>query len=94
MSVKQFKFSVENTRTRESTAFIGQGETIAEALKDGMKCVEATFRPKSDGQNRGQIGLAVHLANGSIVNRPLREFESDLAFGASKVEAPAIEDLD
>lgn len=89
MSVKQFKFSVENTRTRESASFIGQGETIAEALKDGMKCVEATFRPKSDGQNRGQTGLAVHLANGEVVNRTLREFESD-----GPIAAPTVEDLD
>lgn len=89
MSVKQFRFSVENTRTRESTAFIGQGETIAEALKDGIKCVEATFRPKSDGQNRGQTGLAVKLANGSVVNRTLREFESD-----GQVAESTVEDLD
>jgi hypothetical protein len=77
MLPKQFKFTVENTRTGESTKFIGQGNSVAEAIKDGLACVEATFRPKNDGKKRDSVSLGVFTKDGQFVKRTLSEFESD-----------------
>lgn len=93
MSQKNFRFSIENMATRETTAFIGQGETIADAVKDGLKNVTDSFRPKNDGKSRPENGLAVTLKNGRMVNRTLVQFQSEFAFG-EEVVAKTGEDLD
>lgn len=83
-SLKMFEFSVRNTKTGESTKFLGQGLNIADALKDGMKCITDTFRPKNDGKARDQNGLGVTTPAGAVVKRTLAEFESDEPHGAKE----------
>lgn len=77
MSLKMFKFSVENTRTGESTAFLGQGDSVEVAFKDGVKNVVDPFRPSSSGARRPEHSLAVTTKSGAIVKRTLAEFQSD-----------------
>lgn len=91
MNPRMFRISVQNMPNHEETTFLGQGMTIEEALKDGVKNVQTTFRPKSDGQNRGSLGVMVKLRDGRIVNRTLRDFESDVPFLAP---VATVEDLD
>lgn len=76
MPEKMFKFTVTNERTHETTSFLGQGTNLLDALKDGMKNVDAPFQPKNDGRPRVVHGLAVQTGSG-IVKRTLVEFESD-----------------
>ncbi len=89
MSLKLFRFSVENMTTHEHAKFIGQGSTIAAAISDGLKVVQDTFRPKNDGKQRDPHGLAVTLPSGEIVNRKLQDFEGDVPWAA-----PTTNDLD
>lgn len=81
-TLKMFRFSVENMTTREHAKFIGQGESIAAAISDGLKGVQDTFRPKNDGKQRDPMGLAVTLPSGEIVNRKLQDFEGDVPWAA------------
>lgn len=90
-TLKMFEFAVKNTKTGESTKFLGQGMTVAEAIKDGLKCVTDTFRPKNDGKQRDDVGLGVITPSGAVVKRSLAEFESDEQHGtpdASEGELP------
>ncbi len=75
-----FRFSVENMTTRESAAFIGQGTNIKDALADGLKVVQDTFRPKNDGKQRDPFGVMVQLRTGEFVSRKLQDFEGDSAY--------------
>ena len=77
MSLKLFKFSVENTVTGESCAFLGQGETVADAFKEGSANTSALFRPSTSGAKRPEHGVAVTTKDGRKVSRTLKEFESD-----------------
>lgn len=85
MSLKHFEFTIRNTRTNETCEFIGQGETIEEAFKDGAKNVIATFRPR-DGAKRDEHGISVTLRDGRKTNCTLKVFESDA--GASPKTLP------
>ncbi len=77
MSLKAFRFEVENVRSGEKTAFIGDGETVESAFKDGIKNVTATFRPSSSGGGRNrEHGLGVKAKDGTTVLRTLAEFEA------------------
>ncbi len=77
MSLKQFRFTIENTKTRETARFLGQGETVEEAWKDGFKNIQDPFRPSSSGAKRPEHGCAVTLPSGAIVSRTLKEFQGD-----------------
>lgn len=79
MSAKPFKFTVENTRTGEKTSFIGDGLSISEAIKDGLKNVDSAFRPKGGSPNQHNHNLAVQTQYG-IKTRSLAEFESDFPY--------------
>lgn len=83
-TLKMFEFSVKNTRTGESTAFLGQGTTVEAAFKDGAGNVIASFRPSSDGKKRPAHGLAVTCKDGVIRSRTLGEFEGDEAYTEQK----------
>jgi hypothetical protein len=76
-----FEFTVTNTRTKESAAFLGQGLTMDEAWKDGVKILNDTFRANSNGQKTSGKGqpntLGVQLPDGRRVTRELRDFEGD-----------------
>lgn len=74
MSLKLFKFTVENTRTAETTNFLGQGHTVEEAFKDGIKNCRTQFRGKNDGKARDELGMMVQTAQG-VKHRPLPEFK-------------------
>lgn len=91
MSLKQFRFTIENTLTHERTAFIGDGYGISDALKDGMKCVQFPSSHRGDGGARPPLGLAVHLRSGEIVNRALEQFEGDVAHGAASTPASELD---
>lgn len=79
MSEKLFKFTVENTKTREKTHFIGQGETIEAALKEGIKNTKDRFRPR-DGDGKDAMGIRVELPNGRFVGRSVEDFQGDAPF--------------
>lgn len=84
MSLKMFEFTAVNTRTKESAAFLGQGETMDEAWKDAVKNLHDKFRANSNGQTttgKGQPNtMGVLLPNGARVSRTIKEFESDQPF--------------
>jgi len=79
MSEIQFRFTAENMTTGEKADYIGQGESLEEASKDGLKNLAGTFRPNSNGRvstGHGQPNtMGVTLPGGRIVFRTLREFE-------------------
>lgn len=75
-SLKMFEVCVKNTLSRETVTFLGQGKTVADALSDGIKNVQATFRPR-DGVTRKESHVAVTLPDGRPTLRTLNEFESD-----------------
>lgn len=77
MGLKMFKFRIQNTATGEIAAFMGQGENVQDAWKDGTSNVGATFRPKGDGKARASHGVAVTLKDGRIVTRQMKNFEGD-----------------
>jgi hypothetical protein len=83
VALKMFEFRIRNTKTNEVGSFLGQGETLEGAWKDGTSNVAATFRPKSDGQARGTQGMRVELPNGQTVTRQLKNFEGDEAYNAA-----------
>jgi hypothetical protein len=76
VSQRLFKFSVENLSSGESADFIGQGETVLEALSEGVKNVNATWRPSSSGKKTGSHDLMVRTKDGQVVRRSMQEFES------------------
>lgn len=84
MSLKLFSFRVVNMRTKESTAFIGQGVTIKEALSDGLQVCREQFRPKNDGKARSPRGVAVRLRDRRFVKRTVENFEGDQPYDAGK----------
>lgn len=85
-TLKLYRIAVTNMRTRETLSFLGQGVSVAEALKEGMANVQASFRPR-DGVTRESSRVAVTLADGSTVLRTLAEFEAQ----ATTLPAPASE---
>ena len=84
MSLKLFRFIVENTRTQETARFLGQGENIQDAFKDGTKNCGDAFRPSSSGAKRPENGVAVTLPDGRTVSRRLSEFEGDAPFAGTE----------
>lgn len=72
-----FSFRVTNMRTKESATFLGQGEKMEEAFKDGLKNAADTFRASSSGKIRPENCLACHTPDGRVVQRMVRDFESD-----------------
>ena len=76
MSLALFRFKVDNLSTKETTEFLGQGDTLEEAFKDGVKNCRTQFRGKNDGKARDELGMMVQTAQG-VKHRPLPEFESD-----------------
>lgn len=75
-----FEICVRNPITQEYARFLGQGETMAAAVKDGLDGVGKVFRPKNDGKERKPGTLAVVLANGEVVNRTVANFESETPY--------------
>jgi hypothetical protein len=86
MSLKMFRFSVENMTTRETASFIGQGHGIKEALADAIKGAESTFKPKNDGRSRDNVGVVAVSPGGARKTRSLLDFEGDIAFLDSEEE--------
>lgn len=90
MSLKMFEFTVTNTRTKESAAFLGQGLTMEEAWKDGAKILNETFRANSNGQTTNGKGqpntLGVQLPDGRRVTRLLRDFEGDEKYDEGRAQ--------
>jgi hypothetical protein len=70
MSEKLFKFTVTNERTHETASFMGQGSTIMDAMKDGLKNIGSKSR--KDIVNSLSI-----LTSSGVVNRTVEEFEGD-----------------
>lgn len=81
-----FRFSVENMSSGESTDFIGQGETLFEALTDGVKNVNATTR------RSGSKNLLVRTKDGKLEPRTMAEFESKQRGTDAVPEAAPIEE--
>lgn len=84
MSEKMFRFTVQNMTTKERTQFIGQGETMADALKDGVKNAQSALRPGRAGA--GDMKFAVKTESGHLVNRSVSEFESDVPAPFTEIE--------
>lgn len=80
MSLKMFEFTVRNGRTKETTSFLGQGETMAQAWVDGIKNVGEPFRHKQDNRPHPPLRMAVTLVDGRTVNRTQKLFESDIGY--------------
>lgn len=79
MSEKMFRFTVQNMTTKERTQFIGQGETMADALKDGVKNAQSASRAGRAGATDLKLAVKVVALDGEefLVNRSVSEFESD-----------------
>lgn len=83
--LRLFSFDMFNGRTREHAAFIGQGETMAEAFAEAVKGTRDSFRPKNDGKLRPAVGVLVRCpplpgdtyAVCSTVSRSVESFEGD-----------------
>lgn len=88
MSLKMFEFQVKNTRTKETTFFLGQGENMGDAWKDGYANLSAPFRFKQDNKPHPPIQLGVVLEDGSRVNRDLKKFEGDTPFDPKTENKP------
>ena len=81
-TLKMYRFKVQNMRTREVAGFLGQGMDIAEAFKEGLKNCSDPFRPNSNGKKTHEHGIGVTLPDGREVSRTVKEFESDVPYGA------------
>lgn len=68
-ALKLWPIAVQNPVTKEWLRFIGQGSTVAEAVKDGI-----------DNVTNIGANAAVALPDGRKVNRPLKQFESDTPY--------------
>ncbi len=79
-TLKHFTFTIENRTTKETACFAGQGTSIEEAWKDGIKNAGESFRPSSSGAKRPTNTIAVTLHGGRHVVRTLTEFESDVPY--------------
>jgi hypothetical protein len=77
MSEKMFRFTVQNLRTKERASFIGQGETMEAALKDGVKNATSTRNAGKAGST--EMMIACKNVEGAIANRRVSDFESDEA---------------
>lgn len=78
MSLKLYEFTAKNCRTGDAIRFLGQGLSVDEAWKEGLKNTTAPFRPSSDGKKRPEHGVAVLLKDGRTVNSTLKDFEGDV----------------
>jgi hypothetical protein len=69
--VKLYRFTRTNAKG-DSFSFYGQGETRAEAEKEGIENCQSTFRPKQDGRKgkpgevNGLTRISVRRASGEI----------------------------
>jgi hypothetical protein len=81
MSLKMWRFKVENMRTGETCGFLGQGETMDAAWKEGLKNCTDAFRPSTSGAKRPEHGIGVTTKDGRDVSRTVKEFESDVPYG-------------
>jgi hypothetical protein len=88
MSLKMFEFTVLNTRTKERTCFLGQGENMGDAWKDGYANIGAPFRHKQDNKPHPPIPLGVVLEDGTRVNRHQKDFEGDKPFDPKTENKP------
>lgn len=76
MSLKHFKFWVQNTRTKRTFAFLGQGETVAEAWREGLANTQAIFRAR-DGKGR-ENGITVRGPDeNDVEHMTLQQFERE-----------------
>lgn len=75
-SLKMFEIRVTNTRSKETLMFLGQGTTVADAVSDGVKCVQAVFQPK-EGRISEPGNRRVVTADGRTILRTLAAFEED-----------------
>lgn len=96
--LKMFHFTVENTRSKQEFAFLGQGTSVEEAFKDGIANCAAPFRPKQDGRPPILLNICVHNPDGTNSMIPLKDFERLPDPVATPVEpsarTQAIEELD
>lgn len=79
-TLKMYDFRVTNPVTKETAKFLGQGETLAEALKDGAQNIGHVYRPKTDSRKQIVTTLAVRLPSGQIVNRLVKDFEGETPY--------------
>jgi hypothetical protein len=77
MSLKFFEFTILNQRTGQTCAFIGQGEGIEDAFKDGKKNSADAYRANSSGKETHEHGCRVTLKDGRVGVGKLKDFESD-----------------
>lgn len=75
-----YQISVRNPVTRETCVFLGQGESLSAAVKDGIDGVGKVFRPKNDGKERIPGTCTVILPDGRSVNRTVKAFESETPY--------------
>lgn len=86
MNPRLYHFTIRNERTGESISFLGQGDKLDDAFKDGVKNCGDTFRPKNDGRQRPPNSCAVTLKNGQRVSRTFSEWDSDKPYTESRIE--------
>lgn len=75
-----YEIFVRNPVTKETAKFLGQGETMQDAVKDGLSVIGKPFRPKQDGKERELTTLGVKLPSGEWVNRSVKRFESETPY--------------
>ena len=83
-ALKMYEIWVKNPVTKEMAKFLGQGETMADAVKDGLSLIGKEFRPKQVGKSRESTTLGVRLPDGTWVNRSIKNFESETAYSPNE----------
>ncbi len=94
MKPEMFKFTAERCSNGDHFTFLGQGNSVKEAFADGIKNVDETYRPSSDGKKRPRHGIAVtrwmgQSEEGLVVNMTLAQFEAE---SAPDLPVPVLDD--
>jgi alkanesulfonate monooxygenase SsuD/methylene tetrahydromethanopterin reductase-like flavin-dependent oxidoreductase (luciferase family) len=70
-----WSIAITNDATGETIRFIGQTDSVTDAIKDGIKGCQAIFRPKNDGKHREPPECNVVDASGQQVRRMFKDWE-------------------
>ena len=69
-----YRVRVTHEKSGEWTEFLGQGDSIESAFKDGVANAKSLFRPKNDGRTPIVQNVGVHSGD-KVTLMPLKDFE-------------------
>lgn len=79
-----YEIYVKNPVTKETAKFLGQGESMEAAVKDGLSIIGKPYKPKQDGKKYPDTTLGVRLPSGQWVNRLMKDFESETPYNPTE----------